>query len=102
MRFGGVQVNKKRRRRFTREFKLEAVRMVTEGGHEVSQVAKDLDLRPDMLRRWQEKQEAEAEAASKGERSGDELRQLRRECDRLRMERDILKKAVAIFSDPRR
>ena len=39
------------RRQFSREFKLEAVRLVTAEGHSVSQVARDLDIRPDMLRR---------------------------------------------------
>ncbi len=40
------------RRRFSREFKLEAVRMVAGGHHSLAQVARELDLRPDMLRRW--------------------------------------------------
>ena len=51
------------RRKFSREFKLEAVRMVTEGGHSLAQVARDLDIRPDMLRRWR-KQVQEGSRAS--------------------------------------
>ncbi|MGB5882105.1 MAG: transposase, partial [Thermoanaerobaculia bacterium] len=43
-----------RRRSFSREFRLEAVRMVTNGGHSLAQVARDLDIRPDMLRRWRQ------------------------------------------------
>lgn len=43
-----------RRRSFRREFKLEAVRMVTEGGHSLAQVPRNLDIRPDMLRRWRQ------------------------------------------------
>ena len=40
------------RRKFSREFKLEALRLITEKGYSIAQVARDLDLRPDMLRRW--------------------------------------------------
>lgn len=95
------------RRRFKREFKLEAVRMIVEGGHRVSEVARDLDLRPDMLRRWQrEFQEDERQAfPGQGHLKADEeeeTRRLRRELDRVREERDILKKALAIFSGPSR
>jgi len=42
----------KKRRRFSREFKLDVVRMVTESGHRVVDVAKELELRPDLVRRW--------------------------------------------------
>ncbi|MGB6849790.1 MAG: transposase, partial [Thermoanaerobaculia bacterium] len=52
-----------RRRSFSREFRLEAVRMVTNGGHSLAQVARDLDIRPDMLRRWRQKQEQDPEQA---------------------------------------
>jgi transposase-like protein len=47
------------RRCFSREFNLEAVRMVTEGGHSLAQVARDLEVRPDMLRRWRRQLEKE-------------------------------------------
>ncbi|MGB6362226.1 MAG: transposase, partial [Thermoanaerobaculia bacterium] len=55
-----------RRRSFSREFRLEAVRMVTNGGHSLAQVARDLDIRPDMLRRWRQKQEQDPEQAFPG------------------------------------
>ena len=42
----------RKRRQFSREFKEEAVRLVTEGGQSLAQVARDLDLRPNLLRRW--------------------------------------------------
>jgi transposase len=90
------------RRRFKREFKLEAVRMVVEGGHPVTEVARDLDLRPDMLRRWQRQLEKDQQQAFPGQGhlkpDEEEMRRLRRELDRVREERDILKKALAIFS----
>jgi transposase len=94
------------RRRFKREFKLEAVRMVVEGGHRVSEVARDLDLRPDMLRRWQHEFEEDQPQAFPGQGhlkpDEEEMRRLRRELERVREERDILKKALAIFSGPSR
>ena len=42
----------KQRRKFSREFKPEAIRLLTEKGYSQAQVSRDLDLRPDMLRRW--------------------------------------------------
>jgi transposase len=93
------------RRRFSREYKIEAVRMITEGGHSLAQVSRDLDVRPGMLRRWRKALVAEGAGAFPG--SGKlppadaELRGLRRELARVREERDILKKAVAIFSGRR-
>lgn len=94
------------RRSFSREFKLEAVRMVSEGGHSLAQVARDLDIRPDMLRRWRRQLEQDPEQAfpGVGQRKADaeELWQLRRKLDRVTTERDILKKALGIVSDRRR
>ena len=93
------------RRRFTRDFKLEAVRLVTEGGLSVVQAAKDLDIRPDMLRRWRKQLENDPDQAFPGQGClkprDEQVRQLQREVSRLRQEREILKKALAIFSDPR-
>jgi transposase len=93
------------RRTFTREFKVEAVRMVTQKGHRLSQVARDLDLDPKLLRRWREALEEEGTEAFPGKGhlkpEEEEVRRLRREVDRLREEREILKKALAIFSGPR-
>ena len=95
-----------RRRSFSREFKLEAVRMVTEGGHSLAQVARDLDIRPDMLRRWRRQSEQDPEQAfpGVGQRKSreEEMWQLRRKLERVTTERDILKKALGIVSDRRR
>lgn len=96
---------KQTRRRFTREFKVEAVRMVTEKGHRLSQVARDLELDPKLLRRWREALDQEGSQAFPGQGhlspEAEEVRHLRREVERLREEREILKKALAIFSGPR-
>ena len=84
----------RKRRQFSREFKEEAVRLVTEGGQSMAQVARDLDVRPNLLRRW--KKELAGESRPEGASAIDEaeeLRQLRKENARLRMEREILKKA---------
>ena len=95
-----------RRRRFSQEFKMNAVSMVVDQGRDLIDTAHDLDIRPEMLRKWKKKFESDGQQAFPG--SGhlkpeeEELRRLRRENERLRMERDILKKAVAICSDRQR
>ena len=94
------------RRKFSREFKVEAVRLVTEKGHSLSSVARDLDLDPKLLRRWRAEHEQNGgENAFPGRGhlrgEGEQVRLLLRENERLREERDILKKALAIFSGPR-
>ena len=94
------------RRKFSREFKLEAVRMVSEGGHSLAQVARDLDIRPDMLRRWRRQFEQDPEQAfpGVGQRKAreEEMWQLRRKLERVTAERDIPRKALGIVSDRRR
>ena len=95
-----------RRRKYSQEFKVEAVRLAREEGRTSKDVAEDLGIRADMLRRWVRELEIEGEEAFRG--SGvlrtdeDELRRVKRELARVKEERDILKKAVAIFSDQTR
>ena len=94
------------RRKFSREFKLEAVRMVTEGGYSAQQVARDLDIRPDMLRRWRRQFEGDPEQAFPGvgqrKARDEEMWQMRRKLERVTMERDILRKALGIVSGRQR
>jgi transposase len=85
-----------KRRRFTEEFKREAVRLAFDGQQPVSQVARELDVRTDMLRRWRRGLAGEGAQPSEAEQ---EVRRLRRELTRTQEERDILKKALAIFSE---
>lgn len=96
----------RKRRRFSQEFKLDAVSMVVDQGRDLYEVAKELEIRPDILRKWKKKFESDGQSAFPGsgrlKPDDEELRRLRRENERLRMERDILKKAVAICSDRRR
>ncbi len=92
----------KKRRSFSKEFKLEAVRLMIDGGRSLTQVARDLGIRDTILGRWKQEYEKDQRNAFPGQGQlkpeDEELRRLRRENERLRMERDILKKAAAIFS----
>jgi transposase len=96
----------RQRRRFTHEFKLEAVRLAAVGDRPVSEVARELGIRAEMLRQWRRQAEARV-----GHRPSDifpgngklmsqdeEIRKLRRENAVLREERDILGKATAFFA----
>ena len=87
------------RRRFTREFKLSAVKLVNEQGYSPREAAKSLGVDPNSVRSWVEKFSAEAGMAPSGEGALQvELRRLRKENARLLMEREILKKAAAFFA----
>jgi transposase-like protein len=92
---------KRTRRKFTAEFKAETVRLVRDSGKPVRAIARELDLTETALRRWVQQAEVDAGrgpvgALTRSER--EELAVLRRENKRLRMERDILKKATAFFA----
>ena len=95
---GGVAT----RRRFSREYKQEAVRLVTERGVALAQGARDLGLHVNTLRKWVREYAADPLQAFPGEGQqkpeAAELTRLRREVARLKMERDILKKAAAYFA----
>lgn len=87
------------RRKFTREFKISAVQLVNQQGYSVPAAAKSLGIDASSLRGWLRKFSDEAGAAPSGEGAVQaELRRLRQENARLRMERDILKKAAAFFA----
>ncbi len=90
------------RRSFSREFKLEAVRLVRDRGVSVAQAARDLDLHANMLRNWVREFAADPGHAFPGQgqmKPGQaEIERLRREVQKLKAERDILKKAAAYFA----
>ena len=94
------------RRTFTQEFKEDAVRLVTEQRMHVSRAALDLGIHENTLHKWlRQYNEAPDEAfPGKGrlKPKDEELRRLQRENEILKEERDILKKALAIFSKRRR
>jgi len=91
------------RRKFTKEFKVEAVRLSNQPGMTVVQAARDLGIRSKLLYRWRSEFAETPGEAFRGHgkrRARDEdLEQLRRENEQLRMEREILKKATAFFAN---
>ena len=93
----------KKRNQYTREYKIDAVRLIVEEGRPIAEVARELGTAQSLLHRWKKKSEEGKTEPFPGEGrlspEDEELRQLRRENKRLRMERDILKKAAAIFSE---
>jgi transposase len=89
------------RRSFTDEFKAGAVRLVLEEGKSISEVARNLDLTVSALRTWVDRARADRGVGRPGVLTTDEreeLARLRKENRTLRMERDILKKATALFA----
>ena len=91
-----------RRRRFSREFKIETVKLVTDSDNSVAQVVVDMGIHPNTLYKWthQYSDKPQESFPGTGHMTSDAemIRQLKRENERLKMERDILKKAMAIFS----
>ena len=99
------------RRSFTDEFKREAVSLLASSGRPLTQVAMELGVQPSMLRSWrgtvngiapQVAGAAGSPAAVAASAEQSEIRRLRRDLERAQMERDILKKAIGIFSVPPR
>ena len=90
----------KPRRAFTPEFKQEAVRQVTDLGRPLSQVARELAVRPEQLRGWRQQLMARGTVVPTGrvETAEDEVRRLRRELAVLRQEHEFLGKAAAFFA----
>lgn len=90
------------RRQFSREFKLEAVKLVVERGVSVAQAAKDLDVHENVLRKWVREAKVDPQHAFPGQGvmrpEMAELERLRKENAKLKMERDLLKKAAAYFA----
>ena len=92
---------KKTRRKYSREFKEEAVKLVTDQGYQVAEAARNLGIHANMLSRWKREIEGGEEGGGGMGNLNDvqsELRRLRKENKRLKMEREILKKAAAFFA----
>ena len=94
-------MEKRGRRKFTKEYKAEVVRLIVDGGKTIGQVSRDLDLTESAVRQWVKQARIDAGQGAPGalttaERA--ELVALRREAKQLRMEREILKKATAFFA----
>jgi transposase len=102
---------KRMRREFTAEFRQEAVRLMNDRldeGVALAQIGRDLDLEPDLLRKWARDQgkwngdstvvsASDPSTMTEAEREN-EIRRLRRDLERVRQERDFLKKATAFFA----
>jgi len=93
-------MGEKKRRSFTLEFKLEAVKLVVEKGLSVAQAARDLGISANLLHTWKRHFVGDPgfELKRKSEEQEKELRRLRRELAVAKQERDILKKATAYFA----
>jgi len=92
-------MKKKTRRKYSDEFKAEAVKLVTDQGYKTAEAARNLGIHDGVLRRWISPRSPEVAHISRStEKLQAELKQLKRENERLRMEREILKKAAAFFA----
>lgn len=93
---------KQARRIYTREFKQEAVDLVTRSGKPMAEIERDLGLSKGLLKQWvcEAKQDGEQAFPGKGRLKADDeqVRRLERELAIVKEERDILKKAIVIFS----
>lgn len=95
-----------KRRQFTREFKLEAVRLLTSGERKIDELAHDLGVRVDLLKDWKKQAEGRVGLAKEDVFPGngkltskdEEIRELRRQLEEMTQERDFLKKAAAYFA----
>ena len=94
----------RQRRIYTKDFKMEAIQLVQSQGGNASAVARNLGIDPNTLNRWIREYKADTEYAFPGlgklKEPEEEFRKLRKELADTKMERDILKKALGIFSKP--
>jgi transposase len=92
----------KTRKKYSKEFKLDAISLVVEQSYSVAEAAKSLGINPGNLGRWIKEQGSEGKQAFRGNGNltpeQQEIRQLREENKRLKMEKEILKKATVFFA----
>ena len=90
------------RRKYDREFKVEAVKLVTERGTSIAEAARNLGIHENLLRTWKKKHLEDTADSFPGKGhlkpQDEQLRRLRKKLADVEEERDILKKALAIFS----
>ncbi|WXG51642.1 MAG: transposase [Candidatus Sedimenticola sp. (ex Thyasira tokunagai)] len=90
------------RKKYSKEFKLDAISLVIEQGYTRKKAATSLEINPQMLGRWVKENQAEEGLVFRGNGKltpeQEELRKLKAQVKRLEMERDILKKATAFFA----
>ena len=101
------------RKQYPAEFKCEAVRLMTQGDLSAAQVGRELGINPNLLGKWKRQLEVSQQVPvagrngyvafpGQGHARDEEVVRLRRENAALRMERDVLKKAIGIFVEPKR
>ena len=95
-------MDKGKRRKYDREFKIEAVKLVTERGASIAETARNLGIHENLLRIWKKKYLEDTKDSFPGtghlKPQDEEMRRLRKKLADVEEERDILKKALAIFS----
>jgi len=89
-----------RYKQYTDEFKRDVLAMVAEGSRSVAQLERDLDITAGLIYKWQQRYRVNGEVLQSSEERAEqaELRRLRRELEIVKQERDILKKAIQVFS----
>jgi transposase len=96
-------MSKKKRKNYSREFKMEAVGLITEKGYSIAEASRNLGIDYSVLRRWKNQFVDDSQKAFPGKgrlkAPDEELRKLKRELERVTEERDILKKALAYFAE---
>ena len=91
----------KRRKKYTQEFKEEAVKLVVDHGYKITEAARNLDIHPNLLSRWKREYEGDTSGTENGSSSAAlraELNRLKKENKKLKLEREVLKKAAAFFA----
>jgi transposase len=90
------------RKKYPKEFKLDAVSLVLDQGYTRIEAARSLDINPNMLGRWVKEQQSDDGHAFRGNGKltpeQDEIRKLKMQINRLEMEKEILKKATVFFA----
>jgi transposase len=96
-------MSEKKRKSYSQEFKMEAVRLINERGYTIAEASRNLGIEYSVLRRWKKQFTADPQNAFPGKgrlkAKDEQLRQLQRELERVKEERDILKKALAYFAE---
>ncbi len=93
-----MPTEKRTRRNYTEDFKRDAVALVIEQGYKVSEAARSLGIGENLLRRWKREFEGEVSGTQLSSDEREELKRLRKEVQKLRMEKEILKKASQYFA----
>lgn len=93
-----MTTNRRTRRKYTEDFKRDAVALVTDQGYKISEAARSLGIHETLLRRWKETFGGEAAGDRLSTDEREELKHLRKEVRNLRMEKEILKKASQYFA----